>query len=164
MSRYVPRLVFVLLAVLLAAGCGFQLRGAANLPPEMARTYISGLDARDVLFLELKRQLRAMGVEVVDGPEQATAQLRFLERRDTRRVLSVGNQATVREYELMTSVRFDARGIGNDFRRDPVTLTATRELSFDETNVHSTAGEEALLREDMQRDMVQRVLRRLETH
>jgi len=159
----VPRLGLILLAALVAGGCGFQLRGAADLPPEMARTHITGLEARDGLLLELERQLRFMDVQVVDDPERATARLRILQKRDTRRVLSVGSDVIVREYELITTVRYDVRGVDSDFRRDPVTLTAVRELTFDQTSVYGTAAEEALLRQDMQRELVQRMLRRLET-
>lgn len=151
-----------LLGAFLLVGCGFELRGAVDLPPEMARTYISGLGERDVLFLELKRQLRAAGVEIVEVRSAATAELRILEKRDTRRVLSVGSNATVREYELSTIVSFDLRGVGNDLRRDRVTLATTRDLTFDETNVLGKAGEEELLREDMQRELAWQIVSRLQ--
>ena len=160
MSR-LPSLL-MLLAVLLVGGCGFQLRGAVDLPPEMDRTYVTGLPERDVLYLELKRQLRAAGVAVVDSRAAGTAELRILEKRDTRRVLSVGSNATVREYELSTIVTFDVRGLGNEFEQRPVTLQTTRDLTFDETNVLGKAGEEALLREDMERELAWRVLSRLQ--
>ena len=159
MRRLAP---FALLAALLLAGCGFQLRGAVDLPPEMARTYISGLAQRDVLFLELKLQLRAANVEVVESRAAATAELRILEKRDTRRVLSVGGDASVQEYELATTVTYDVRGTDSDFRRDPVTLTTVRDMTFDETNVVGKAGEEALLRDEMQRELAWQMVSRLQ--
>ena len=154
--------LLALLGVVLLAGCGFQLRGAVDLPPEMARTYISGLGERDVLFLELKRQLRTAGVDIVERRDAASAELRILEKRDTRRVLSVGSNARVREFELATTVSFDVRGVGNDFRRERATLNTVRDLTFDETNVLGKAGEEALLREDMQRELAWQIVSRLE--
>ena len=159
MRRFTP---FALLAVLLLAGCGFQLRGALDLPPEMARTYISGLEARDALLLELERQLRGAGVETVHSRAAATAELRVLDLRDTRRVLTVGGDASVQEYELATTVSYDVRGMGNDFRRERVTLSAVRDMTFDETSVVGKGGEEALLREEMRRELAWQMVSRLQ--
>jgi LPS-assembly lipoprotein len=159
MRRFAP---FVLLAVLLLAGCGFQLRGAVDLPPEMARTYISGLEERDALLLELERQLRSAGAEIVQSRAVASAELRVLGLRDTRRVLTVGGDASVQEYELATTVSFDVRGTDNEFRRERMTLTVVRDMTFDETNVVGKGGEEVLLREEMRRELAWQMVSRLQ--
>ena len=51
-----------LLAVLaLAAGCGFQLRGSASLPTEMATTWLKPADPTSPFTRELELLLRANG-------------------------------------------------------------------------------------------------------
>ena len=66
------RPLFVLIVLLLAA-CGFQMRGAASVPPEMARTYIAADDQRSLFYRGLSDSLRGIGVTVVDSPVEATA-------------------------------------------------------------------------------------------
>lgn len=49
---------------LLIAACGFQLRGAADLPASIQTLHIQGISMRDGLGLELKRTLRRNGINV----------------------------------------------------------------------------------------------------
>ena len=147
---------------LLLASCGFQLRGGGDLPPEMEKTFIKGLAPNDTLYVEMVRTLRANGLEVVESEEQATALLHFTRKRNGRRVLTVGSGGKVREYEINTTVTFQAKGIGNEFRVKSQTLTVTRNYVFDQDAVLGKAEEEALLREEMQRDLVVLILFRLQ--
>ncbi len=155
-----PRLI--LLAVgLMTASCGFHLRGRVALPEVMHKTFISGLGVREPLNLELRRTLRANRVQIVDDVAQASAVLRILGRNEGKRVLSVGGDGKVKEYELYLTVSFDLQAQDNSLRLAPQTQSLTREFIFDETDVLGKAQEEALLRRDMYKDMAQLMLYRL---
>ena len=157
-----PRALLLFAVLLWLAGCGFQLRGDYDLPPEMARTYISGLELRDPLRIELLRQLRAGGVEVVTSLDQATAQLRILSKRDAGRPLSIGSDGKVREYEISTTVQFDVLGSSTGFKREPVTLTVIREYAYDPTGVLGKSSEATMLRAEMQRELAQTMMLHLQ--
>ena len=62
-ARAYPWLLTALMASWLSA-CGFHLRGAANLPPEMAHTQLVGLARHGALTARLTRMLEANGIEV----------------------------------------------------------------------------------------------------
>ncbi len=147
--------------MLCVSACGFQLRAQADLPTEMKRTHIDGLSPYNNFRVELERVLRANGVAVVDS-EHATAALRIKSEQRGRRVLSVGTDGKVREFELLTVVRFDLQGQGNDLRLKDQTLAVTREFLFEETDVLGNAAEADLLYEDMESELVRLMLYRLE--
>ncbi|MCG5500650.1 LPS assembly lipoprotein LptE [Ectothiorhodospira lacustris] len=151
----------VLMACLLLTACGFQLRGAAGLPPEMARTAVTGLGASDSLVIDLQLALRAGGVELAPL-SGATAELRIHDLSSGRRALSVGRDAQVSEYEVFTRLRYSVRGRGNDFEIREQTLTLTRDYLFDPEGVLGQAEQEQSLRESMRRDLVQLILLRLQ--
>ncbi|MBK1674385.1 hypothetical protein CKO35_13980 [Ectothiorhodospira shaposhnikovii] len=155
------RVALALTACLLLVACGFQLRGAVGLPPEMAHTAITGLSATDPLVIELQMALRAGGVVSVPLSE-ATAELRIHDLRTGRRALSVGRDAQISEYEIFTRLRYSVRGRGNDFEIPEQTLTLTRDYLFDPEGVLGQAQQEQSLREAMRRDMVQLILLRLQ--
>jgi LPS-assembly lipoprotein len=146
---------------LLSSGCGFQLRDKAELPAVLARTHIAGLSPYDDLNVDLSRVLRANGVKIVDA-KQATAILRINDRQQGRRVLSVGADGKVREFELYTTVNFDVIGKGNGLKLKDQSLTQTRDFAFSETDVYGKASEAHLLYQDMEEELVRLMLYRLE--
>jgi LPS-assembly lipoprotein len=163
MALYTRPILLVLLTVqaLLIAGCGFQLRNQADLPPALNRIHIAGLSPYDNLIVALERALSANGVEVVKA-EQATAILRITNRERGRRVLSVSTDSKARELELYTIVDFEVIGQGNALKLKDQRLTLTRDFIFDEIDVLAKASEAELLYKDMQDALVRLILYRLQ--
>ena len=154
------QMALVLMLSLLLLACGFQLRGGTDVPPEMARTAITGLSAADPLFIDLQLVLNGAGVMLVPLGE-ATAELHIQDLRSGRRALSVGRNAQVSEYEIFTHLRYWVQGRGNDFQIPEQTLTLTRDYLFDPEGVLGQAEQEQRLRESMNRDLAQLILLRL---
>lgn len=149
----------VLGLALLLSGCGFHLRGAAQLPPAMQQTYIEG--GGSDMVRDLRLSLEASGAEVVDSPQAAGATLRILSEAFERRVLSVRSNAQVSEYELSYRVQFSVVGADGKQLLAPQTLNVVRDYRYDPNQVLGASSEESLLREEMQRDVSQLILRRL---
>lgn len=145
---------------LLVAGCGFHLRGAPDIPPEMARTYIDTDDRYSLFYRELTAGLEQAGVELVDSPEDATAEL-VIHTDDTgQRVLSVSARNVPREYEVYYTVYYSVVS-GSSVVMEPQLKTLTRDYTYDETRVLGKAREEQLLREAIAEDLVRVVLLQL---
>ena len=151
------RLACALLCVLVA-GCGFQLRGTADVPFESI--YLP--QSAGGIGLALKRSIQAgTNAKVVDDPKAASAVLEFTEETRLKEILSLTGQGRVREYLLRYRVGFRVHdGKGRDFV-PPDTVTLLRDLSFNDADVLAKESEEELLYRDMQTDMVQQILRRL---
>ncbi len=148
----------VLVALIALAGCGFRLRGTADVP--FQTLYIP--NALTGIALDLKRNIEAgTDAKVVDNPKDAQAVLQFTQELRDREILSLTAAGRVREYRLRYRVGFRVHdGTGNEFVPQS-NLALTREVSFNDSQVLAKESEEQLLFRDMQSDMVQQILRRL---
>ena len=140
------------------AGCGFKLRGTAEVPFETL--YLPG--ATGGIALDLKRNIQAgTKAKVVDDPAKADAVLQFTEESRQKEVLSLTGTGRVREFQLRYRVGFRVHdGKGNDYVPQN-TIQLTRDVTFNDTEILAKEQEEQLLFRDMQSDMVQQILRRL---
>ena len=151
-------LAFLLLP--LAAGCGFSLQGATSTPAAMQRTYIDTQDRFSQFYRELRRNLQAAGVEVLDSPQGATATLSILFDLTDQRVLSVSARNVPTEFEVFYTVRY-AITSGEQSLLEPQELTLTRDYTYDATLVLGKAKEEQLMRDAIVDDLVRIVLKQI---
>ncbi|MDJ0813226.1 MAG: LPS assembly lipoprotein LptE [Woeseiaceae bacterium] len=149
-----------LVAVTLLAGCGFQLQGELVTPTGMEKTYIEAVERNSQFHRELRRQLMAAGVEVVDSPAEATAVFAVTSDNTGQRVLSVSARNVPTEYEVFYTVEYSLVS-GSQTLLAPQALTFTRDYTWDETLVLGKAREEDLLRESIVRDLVRTVLKQI---
>ena len=160
MSRVLTLLL--MLTALLSSGCGYHLRGEANLPPEMQKTQLIINDEYSTLARRLRVMLERSGVEFV-AADQATAVLEIPQNQIVTEVLTIADNARVREYRVTATLRFrltDTRGqelIGWQ------TLRQSREISFDEQRILASSREQEYLREDLAETMAQLLVARLES-
>ncbi len=149
----------LVLALALLAGCGFQLRGTANLPFDTI--VVPG--AGGGIALDLKRNIQSgTNSKVVDDVKDAQAVLQFTEEVRAKEILSLTATGRVREFRLVYRVGFRVHdGKGGEFL-PANSIQLTRDVTFNDAEILAKEAEEALLYRDMQFDMVQQVMRRLE--
>jgi len=140
------------------AGCGFRLRGTADVP--FQTLYVP--NATSGIALDLKRNVQAgTQAKVVDDAKQAEAVLVFSEEFREKNILSLSSQGRVREFQLRYRVGFRVHdGKGGEFIPQ-TSIALTRDITFNDTDVLAKEAEEQLLFRDMQSDMVQQIMRRL---
>ncbi|MEO8203687.1 MAG: LPS assembly lipoprotein LptE [Betaproteobacteria bacterium] len=149
--------MIVVLALALSA-CGFQLRGTAALPFDTI--YIP--KASSGVALDLKRNIQGgTRTKVVDDPKAAEAQLELSGETKFRNILSLSGAGRVRELQLVYRVNLRVHdGKGGEFI--PLsTLSITRDLTYNDTDILAKEAEEAAIYREMQSDLVQQILRRL---
>jgi LPS-assembly lipoprotein len=148
------------MAVAALGGCGFRLRGAQTLPIE---TLFLALPVNSPLGAEISRVVRSStNTRVVPDRKQAQAIFELLGESREREVLSVNAQGRAREYQLRLRSTFrvvDPNGIE---LIAPTTLTARRDIAFNESELLAKESEEALLYRDMQSDLVRQMVTRLQ--
>lgn len=154
----------VVLCAWLVNACGFQLRGMMAFPESLQPLFVAGLDVHDPVRYELVTLLQANGIELADTPAQAQAHLRILAIDDTRRVLSVGIDARVSEYEITTTLRYTLLDNHAQVLIPRSQVNVRRDYAHDPKGVLGQTEQETLLREDMRRDVLRLLLYRLQTH
>ena len=160
MTSRLPSLLVA--ATLLLAGCGFQLRDTAQLPPEMASTQIVIDDQYSLLARQVRMMLEQSGVQFVDAP-QASAVLEIPENRVVTEVLTIADNARVREYRVTHTVRFRLTDASGQELIGWQTLRQAREISFDEQKILATSREQEYVKRDLAETMARLLVARLET-
>ena len=160
MKRVVSNSVVAFLLMLIM-GCGFHLRGAADLSDNLKVMHIEGVNLQRDIGLYLKRGLVSNGIIVVEQAQADSAVLKIIENKFDRRVLSVGSNAKVSEYELYALIRFSVMDAQGKTLAEGQSVEAQRDYQFDEGEVLGRESEEALLRDQFNQELVQIILRRL---
>jgi LPS-assembly lipoprotein len=147
---------------LLCTGCGFQLRNNVELPPQMAKTQMVVDDEYSTLARRVRVMLEQNGVQFVNANE-ATAILEIPVNNVVTDVLTIGDNARVREYRVSHTVRFrllDAQGqvlVGWQNMRQ------AREISFDEQRILAGSREQEYLKKDLAETLSRLLIARLES-
>ncbi|MEY4641251.1 MAG: hypothetical protein RLZZ227_1245 [Pseudomonadota bacterium] len=150
--------VAFMLGVLLS-GCGFTLRGSADLPAQLRTLQVESPDPNSAIMREVRNSLRDNGVDIVDSG--APYQLGVGSEQNSERALSVNANARAGEYELTMSVPFQLRR-GADLVAGPITLSVERIYLADPENAVAKNEEAELIRTEMRRELAQQALRRLQ--
>lgn len=160
MQKRSPRLLVLGLLLAVLSACGFHLRGDVSLP---YKTLHFALPANSVLGAKLKLNIRSSkSTEIVEYEKDAEAIFRQVFEKREKLILTVNNLGRVREYQLRFTYAFrlvDAKG------RDLLPLNEIvliRDYSYNDTNILSKEQEELMLWEDIQQDLVQQILRRMQ--
>lgn len=178
------KLSLVLLLVGLLAACGFKLRGSADLPAHKLpfSTIALTLAPTSEFYAQLKRSIEASsaGTRVVDA-SQAEAILMVLGDASQKNILSLNTSGRVREYQLVRTFSFkvqannpsaaaapqvkytDAPIVAPTEYVPPSTIVLRREVTYSDDLVLSKEAEEVLLWRDIQKDLVEQLMRRLAT-
>ena len=154
----------LLAALLIAAslaGCGFQLRGAQTVPYQ--RFHVALPESSEVRIW-LERRIRANGqTELVDSLGDADAIFQQLTNSRSKSVLSTNAQGRVREYRLFLIYSYRVIDPKGRELLPASEVTLTRDITFEDSTVLAKGLEENLLWRDMERDLVNQIMRRLST-
>jgi len=165
-NKRVGILFSLLLAVALPlSACGFHLRSAASatLPASLSSLQVTMSDshlAYPPLLVEMRNALYAQP-GVTPASKGSAPSLDLFGEYFAAQVLAVDTSGKVSAYLLNYRVNFklsDAAGKDLITRQ---TVKLQREYTFDRFNVLAKEREEGYLRDEMRRDAVQQILRRL---
>jgi len=144
----------------LLAGCGFHLRGTANLPYE---TLYVNAPKSSAFSIEFRRAVRAgTKTRIVEDAKEAQATLQLVNELRERVILSLSGGGRVREYQLRYRIAYRLVDKDSKELRPTTQITLQRDLSYNDADTLSKESEEALLYRDMQSDAVNQLLRQLQ--
>jgi LPS-assembly lipoprotein len=143
---------------LLLGGCGFRLRGTADVPFDTLHIP----EARTGIGLDLKRNVEAgTNTRVVDDAKSAQAILQVTHESRGKQILTLTGTGAVREYQLRYQVSFRVHdGKGGEYVPTS-TILLTRDMTYADAQILAKESEEQLLFRDMQSEAVHQIVRRL---
>lgn len=139
--------------------CGFHLQAPTQLPEQMSATRLVIQNPYSQFARRLSILLEQQGISVVESNSLATLEVPQNEVR--KEILTIGDNARVREYRVRHTVRF--RLVDNDgtVLVPERTLEQSRVISFDEQDILGAAQEEEFLRQNMADSLSRLVIRHL---
>jgi LPS-assembly lipoprotein len=164
-ERHFLMWAFFSLAALATTACGFHLRGTGRveMPPALSVMQVrveGNLLENHPLLVAVKNALRTQTDVQIQESGDAPRLLLYGEQLDSQ-VLSVTSTGKVDEYLLKYEVSFRLVNVDNKLLSEPQTVKVQRDHQFDRLNVLAKEREERELRNEMQRDAAQQILRHL---
>jgi LPS-assembly lipoprotein len=156
-------LALMLICAVSLVACGFHMRGVAKISPALARVRVEPIDVNSPLKRDLELALKRNEVVLADSAATDAAVIKLPLMQLVTEPLTVGRTARVKEFRVRYKIEIEITGADGHvlLARTPIELT--RDYSFDETQALGAQAEEELLKKELGRDMVQQILRRLET-
>lgn len=153
-------LLMLVVTALVLQGCGFHLRGMGGSAALQGNLYVKGSTAEAELLRELRTLASSAGATLVEAGE-AELLLTIESSNYSKRVSAVSNSGRAEEYELRYQVIFSMQR-GEEVLASDQKLLVSRNMLFDENQVLAQSSEENQLLKEMQREVAQRILRRLQ--
>jgi LPS-assembly lipoprotein len=146
---------------LLLSGCGFQLRGDAQLPPEMNQTRLVINDEYSTFARRVRVLLEQAGAQIVSA-DKATAILEIPQNEVLTEVLTIGDNARVREYRISHTIQFRLLAANGTEIIPLQTIRQAREISFDEQRILAISRETEYVKEDLAETISRLLISRLQ--
>jgi LPS-assembly lipoprotein len=145
-------------APLAGPGCGFQLRGATELP---FKTFFSSVPQASQFGGELRRALRTNGAIIVERREDAQVRFDLQGEAVEREIAALSTSGRPREYQLRYRVRWSVKDASETDLIASNEMLLRRSITVLDVQGIVNPDEEALLYRDMRIDAVQQIVRRL---
>jgi LPS-assembly lipoprotein len=156
------RIALASLLSLLLSACGFHLRDALTLPPDLGPVRVEARDPYSPLALSLQQALRRAGAQVVEGQARDVAVLDIVSERWANTPLSVDAQGRALEYTLRYAVFFELRDADGTLRVPQQGIELSRDYVSPPENTIGTESESEILGRELRREMSAAVLRRID--
>jgi LPS-assembly lipoprotein len=157
-SFFLGYILFLIFSLVLN-GCGFHLRGKTDF--DFSLVHIKS-DAADKVAQEVKQRLLDEGVQVVPTANAAQIVIHLERESVENRVLTVSSvSGKLEEIELNFRVDLNVHKPDGTVLLEKQRFSLLRDYSFDEKAVLAMWTEGEVLREEMFRDIVTQIMRRL---
>ena len=139
--------IAILISTLLSA-CGFQLRGSFE--SNFDSIYISG--GTKGFTKILKKRVKQAGIKIKSSSE-AERSVEIISDTFTKKILSIGGDGKVREYEVKYQVSYRFKSQDGEWSK-PIDLEVMREYAYDDDDLLAKGAEEATLLKGMKDQII----------
>lgn len=145
--------------LLALTGCGFKPSNVVQLSAHTGPFSVTADNIYSPLADNIERALNAAGARLAENAEPAYQIVIVSENTDTR-ALSINEFAQVREYVIRYTVQYSLLDPKGAVLIDRQTVELRRVYTYDSQLAAGTPPEEALLKREMQAEMIRAILRR----
>jgi LPS-assembly lipoprotein len=162
MIKYTLSRALAVVLVLALSACGFHLRDALQLPPDLGPLRVQSPDPYSPLALSLSESLERAGATPAAEGDTNVATLRVLSEKWGDTPLSVDAFGRAQEYTLRYAVFFRLARADGSIVVPQQALELSRDYISSVSNTVGTDSEREILAKEMRREMVSSILRRID--
>lgn len=159
------RIVFAIFLVTgtlaLVSGCGFHLRGAVELPPELQQVALQGTPPTGPLAVDIRNALEGAGGKLVATPASADSIIVITRDDVEQTVLSVNSAGQASEYQLNYRLGYRLESGEGQVKVPAQTISLYRQYEYNPATVLAKSDQQADLTRQMRRAAVNQMLQRL---
>tara|TARA_Y100001935_G_C17295988_1_gene506099 strand:+ start:1751 stop:2251 length:501 start_codon:yes stop_codon:yes gene_type:complete len=157
----VLKIFFCLLIAIALNACGFQLRGKLPQLTNLSNPiFIHGVERYSKIYKEMERQFQIAGVKTTNTKNNSNTQIRITDYKSISRVFKMNSSNSANEFELEESFVFSVQTKkGKIVIKQMVKIL--RIFTTSSTDLSIRKREESKLREDMRKDLILRMIRRI---
>lgn len=145
------------LALLLTA-CGYHLRGAFQLPENMKNVYVEG--GSEPLLEQFRQVMTSSSGQLASSRQGAGIVIKIFNEDFNRRVLSLSTRGKSNEFELGYRLDYELVNADNGLLMARQTVDIRRDYYNDQQFVIAKDNEEAMIRNEMYRQVVNTIVNR----
>ncbi|CNK87871.1 LPS assembly lipoprotein LptE [Yersinia pseudotuberculosis] len=150
------------LAVLVTAGCGFNLRGTTQVPTELQKLLLESSDPYGPLARSIRQQLRLNNVTIVDDAmRKDIPTLRIIGSSESQEAVSIFRNGVAAENQLVLHVQAQVLIPGHDIY--PLQVNVFRTFFDNPLTALAKEAEAEVLRQEMREQAAQQLVRQLLT-
>ncbi|MDQ3617231.1 MAG: hypothetical protein M3374_00630 [Pseudomonadota bacterium] len=161
MTSHAIRHFFSAVLVLALSACGFQLRDALVLPPDLGPVKVLSADRYSPLGQSLAQALTRAGAQPATADMSDPAVLELITEQWGDTPISVDSVGRAQEFSLRYAVVFELRQGNGTVLVPRQTIELARDYISVPTDSIGTEGEREILVRELQREMTASVLRRI---
>lgn len=162
MTRRPLRALAPVILVLALSACGFQLRNALTLPPDLGPVKVVSVDRYSPLAQSLADSLTRAGAVPATDEAAPSAVLDLLSERWGDLPIAIDAFGRSQEYSLRYAVIFELRRVDGTVLVPQQAIELSRDYIAAPTNAIGTEGEREVLVRELRREMSAAVLRRID--
>jgi LPS-assembly lipoprotein len=150
------------LAVLVTAGCGFNLHGTTQVPSNLQKLLLESNDPYGPLTRAVRQQLRLSNVTIVDDPmRKDLPTLLIISSSETQSTVSIFQNGVTAENQLVLHVQAQVLIPGHDIY--PLQVNIFRTFFDNPLTALAKDAESAVLRQEMRDQAASQLVRQLLT-
>jgi len=162
-SRRIAILLLLTAVAPLLTACGFHLREEARLPPGMERVYVESADPFGPLKRNIEHALERSGAKIEGKSGDGIAEIRLSAVSLAPVVRSVSATARVNEFTMLYHVELQITDAAGKVVLPKQVIEQSRVFTFDQTQAIGTGAEQDVIKKEMERDMTQVVMRKVQS-
>lgn len=153
------RRLFIALLAVVITGCGFQLRGSLNLPPNLKALTVDGPEPFSPLLVQARDILKSAGIET---PDDAPYTLYVIEEELGKTRFTQNQNVLYDEFMLTHTAKFELRRQDGTLISKPLELTEMTLFQDDQSTAGTKINEENILREELAQKLAVKIMRRVQ--